>query len=90
MYLYRSRTGNIFPSWTIVVWRHHVYVREFHRPSCNSAPMHSLTVQRDGTKKAQASSGVISLAIIKALYQVYPSHIPSLKPRIAHERYVQN
>ena len=37
MYLSRSRTGNIFPSWTVVVRRHHVYVREFHLPSCNSA-----------------------------------------------------
>ncbi len=36
MYLPRSHTGNIFPSRTVVVWRHHVYVREFHRPSCNS------------------------------------------------------
>ena len=36
MYLPRSHTGNIFPSWTVVVRRHHVYVREFHRPSCNS------------------------------------------------------
>jgi hypothetical protein len=36
MNLSRSHTGNIFPSWTIVVWRHHVYVQEFHRPSCNS------------------------------------------------------
>jgi hypothetical protein len=37
MYLSRSRTGNIFPSWTVVVRRHHVYVPEFHCPSCNSA-----------------------------------------------------
>ncbi len=36
MNLSRSHMGNIFPSWTVVVWRHHVYVREFHRPSCNS------------------------------------------------------
>jgi hypothetical protein len=36
MYLPRSHTGNIFPSWIVVVRRHHVYVREFHRPSCNS------------------------------------------------------
>jgi hypothetical protein len=36
MYLSRAHTGNIFPSWTVVVWRHHVYVREFHGPSCNS------------------------------------------------------
>ncbi len=36
MYLSRSRTGNIFPSWTVVVRRHHVYVPEFHCPSCNS------------------------------------------------------
>ncbi len=26
MYLSRSHTENIFPSWTVVVWRHHVYV----------------------------------------------------------------
>ncbi len=26
-----------FPSWKVVIRRHHVYVREFHRPSCNSA-----------------------------------------------------
>ncbi len=32
----RSHTGNIFQSWTVVVRRHHVYVREFHLPSCNS------------------------------------------------------
>ncbi len=36
MYLSRSLTGNTFPSGTVVVWRHHVYVREFHHPSCNS------------------------------------------------------
>jgi hypothetical protein len=36
MYLPRSHTGNIFPSWTVVVRRHHVYVREFHHPSCYS------------------------------------------------------
>jgi hypothetical protein len=36
MVLPRSHTGNIFPSWTVVVRRHHVYVREFHLPSCNS------------------------------------------------------
>jgi hypothetical protein len=36
MYLPRSHTENIFPSWTVVVRRHHVYVREFHLPSCNS------------------------------------------------------
>ncbi len=36
MHLPRSHTGNIFPLWTIVVWRHHVYVREFHCQSCNS------------------------------------------------------
>ncbi len=39
MYLPRPHTGNIFPSWTVVVRRHHVYVREFHRPSCNSVEM---------------------------------------------------
>ena len=33
MYLPRSHTGNIFPSWTVVVRRHHVYEREFHLPS---------------------------------------------------------
>jgi hypothetical protein len=37
MYLPRFHTGNIFPSWTVVVWRHHVYAREFHLSSCNSA-----------------------------------------------------
>ncbi len=45
MYLSRSHTENIFPSWTVVVWRHHVYVPEFHRPSCDSAgeqPAHSV------------------------------------------------
>jgi hypothetical protein len=31
MYLSRSHTENIFPSWTVVVWRHHVYAPEFHR-----------------------------------------------------------
>ncbi len=36
VYLPRSHTGNIFQSWTVVVRRHHVYVREFHHPSCNS------------------------------------------------------
>ncbi len=39
MYLPRSHTGNIFPSWTVVVRRHHVYVREFHLLSCNSVYM---------------------------------------------------
>jgi hypothetical protein len=29
---------NIFSSWTVVVRRHHVYVQEFHLPSCNSVP----------------------------------------------------
>jgi hypothetical protein len=37
MYLSRSRTGNIFPYRTVVVLRHHVYVPEFHDPSCYSA-----------------------------------------------------
>jgi hypothetical protein len=36
MYLSRSRTGNIFPYRTVVVLRHHVYVPEFHDPSCYS------------------------------------------------------
>jgi hypothetical protein len=36
MYLSRSRTGNIFPYKTVVVLRHHVYVPEFHDPSCYS------------------------------------------------------
>jgi hypothetical protein len=40
MYLSLSRTGNIFPSWTVVVRRHHVYVPEFHCPSCNSVGMY--------------------------------------------------
>ncbi len=50
MYLSCSHTENIFPSWTVVVWRHHVYVLEFHRPSCDSVSIfnesaegHSLT-----------------------------------------------
>ncbi len=46
MYLPRSHTGNIFPSWTVVVRRHHVSSREFHLPSCNSAEATSLVVLR--------------------------------------------
>jgi hypothetical protein len=42
MYLSRSHAENIFPSWTVVVWRHHVYVPEFHRPSCDSAGLEVL------------------------------------------------
>jgi hypothetical protein len=40
MYLSRSRTGNIFPYRTVVVLRHHVYVPEFHDPSCYSVDRH--------------------------------------------------
>ncbi len=45
MYLPRSHTGNIFPSWTIVVRHHHVYLRKFDRPSCNSAASFSVNFQ---------------------------------------------
>ncbi len=42
MYLSRSRTGNIFPYRTVVVLRHHVYVPEFHDPSCYSVEYNSV------------------------------------------------
>ena len=45
MYLSRSRTGNIFPYRTVVVLRHHVYVPEFHDPSCYSVQSTRLTHQ---------------------------------------------
>jgi hypothetical protein len=45
MYLSRSRTGNIFPYRTVVVLRHHVYVPEFHDPSCYSVSLESLVRQ---------------------------------------------
>jgi hypothetical protein len=45
MYLSRSRSGNIFPYRTVVVLRHHVYVPEFHDPSCYSVPVYSSVLQ---------------------------------------------
>jgi hypothetical protein len=44
MYLSRSRTGNIFPYRTVVVLRHHVYVPEFHDPSCYSVVARSMII----------------------------------------------
>jgi hypothetical protein len=60
MYLPRSYTGNIFPSWTVVVRRHHVYVREFHLPSCNSAAVDIVTY-------SSSTIIIIMLAILQAL-----------------------
>ncbi len=55
MYLPRSHTGNIFPSWTVVVRRHHVYVREFHRPSCNSVWQIKSANQRAGGRMVESN-----------------------------------
>jgi hypothetical protein len=62
MYLSRSHTGNIFPPWTVVVWRHHVYVREFHRPSCNS-----VAVETTGTLQTSKPAGTLSTVGMPAI-----------------------
>jgi hypothetical protein len=57
MYLSRSRTGNIFPYRTVVVLRHHVYVPEFHDPSCYSVRTIEEGIERQ--VKVQFSADII-------------------------------
>jgi hypothetical protein len=53
MYLSRSRTGNIFPYRTVVVLRHHVYVPEFHDPSCYSVGTQTMRLINLSTTMSQ-------------------------------------
>jgi hypothetical protein len=70
-YLPRSQTGNIFPSWTVVVRRHHVYVREFHLPSC-----YSVGPAREPLDAAREPLDPASEPIDPARKQLFPAREP--------------
>jgi hypothetical protein len=71
MYLPLSHTGNIFPSWTVVIRRHHVYVREFHRPSCNSVGRRVQLLALEGYECC-AAGGFPSIPILSGPRRTVP------------------
>jgi hypothetical protein len=70
MYLSRSRTGNIFPYRTVVVLRHHVYVPEFHDPSC-----YSVVIQPQSG--IVAIEGYLRFERVISLYNLFPFPLAS-------------
>ncbi len=78
MYLPLSHTGNIFPSWTVVVRRHYVYEREFHLPSCISDRKASIQLLALEGYECCAAGGFPSNAILSGphrtvlIYRLHP------------------